>query len=361
MTCEAYLHGCNYPWSTDGTTVYYGLDFGANVWGSHLGVSTRHDAVAHDFSQMAALGFTVARWFVFCDGRSGIEYDEAGVPTGLDPHFFRDFDAALEIASSTGIRVDIVLLDHHWMFSGLTQTLADPAAGLLYEARLPEGRARVLLSARGRDALLEHVFRPLVRRYGPRGPRADLGAAVLAYELMNEPDFVIAEWERDLSSRVSEPLPFLVLAELVARLSDLVHDEHPSALATLGCAKFHNLWAWDDDEMALDVLQVHAYPDVSSDDVDDNLLGAPASALGVRRPVILGEFPGNLATSKSPGETGVGPADDFLEFALRSGYVGAWPWSFSGTDRYGRVATEPLLRFAQKHPEIVNPRTSRNR
>ena len=36
-----FSHGCNYPWSTDGQTVFYGLDFGANVWGSHLGVSTR--------------------------------------------------------------------------------------------------------------------------------------------------------------------------------------------------------------------------------------------------------------------------------------------------------------------------------
>ena len=71
-----YLHGCNYPWSTDGTTVFYGMDFGANVWGSHLGVSTRRDEVARDFAEMARLGFTAARWFLFCDGRAGIIYGE---------------------------------------------------------------------------------------------------------------------------------------------------------------------------------------------------------------------------------------------------------------------------------------------
>lgn len=350
-----YLHGCNYPWSTDGRTVYYGLDFGANVWGSHLGVSTRRGAVARDFTDMAALGFTVARWFVFCDGRAGIEYDDAGMPARLDPHFYRDLDAGLEVAADAGIRVDLVLLDHHWMFSGLTQTLADPATGLLYEAGLPEGRAGVLLSARGRDALFERVFRPVVRRYGPSGPRPDLSAAVLAYELMNEPDFVIAEWERDLSSRVTQPLPFTVVAEAVARLSALVHEEHPAAFATLGCAKYHNLWAWDDDEMGVDVLQVHSYPGAPFDDPADDLRGTPASALDVRRPVILGEFPGNLMTSQTAGDGPTG-ADEFLEFALRSGYLGAWPWSFSGTDRYGRIASEPLLRFAERHPDIVNPR-----
>ena len=83
-----FWHGCNYPWSTDGGTVYYGLDFGANVWGSHLGVSTRRVAVQQDFDAMAALGFRVARWFVFADGRAGIIYDDRGHPAGLDPHFF---------------------------------------------------------------------------------------------------------------------------------------------------------------------------------------------------------------------------------------------------------------------------------
>ena len=80
MTDRPYWHGCNYPWSFDGTTAFYGLDFGANVWGSHLGVSTRRDAVARDFAEMARLGFTVTRWFLFCDGRSGIVTTNAGSP-----------------------------------------------------------------------------------------------------------------------------------------------------------------------------------------------------------------------------------------------------------------------------------------
>ena len=84
VTAGSYWHGCNYPWSFDGTTAFYGLDFGANVWGSHLGVSTRRDAVARDFAEMARLGFTVTRWFLFCDGRSGIVYDDRGLPEGLD-------------------------------------------------------------------------------------------------------------------------------------------------------------------------------------------------------------------------------------------------------------------------------------
>jgi hypothetical protein len=40
------------------------------------------------------------------------------------------------------------------------------------------------------------VIAPLVRRYGDAGARADLGPTILAYEFMNEPDWIVEEWER---------------------------------------------------------------------------------------------------------------------------------------------------------------------
>jgi hypothetical protein len=224
------------------------------------------------------------------------------------------------------------------MFRGVTHRLADPASGVLYDVQLPEGRADVLLSPAGRDALTEAVCRPLVRRYGPAGARADLGAAILAYEFMNEPDFVVEEWERDLSPRVRRPLPFEVLAELVSRLSAIVHADHPGVLTTIGCARFHNLWAWDDDALGLDALEVHSYP-------SSTVLGTPIAALDVRRDVLIGECPAQSA-------------EEYLEFAVASGYAGAWPWSFSGTDTQGRIPVEPLRRFAQRHPDLVNSRAS---
>ena len=161
---STYWHGCNYPWSTDGTTTFYGLDFGRNVWGSHLGVSTRRAEVARDFEEMAALGFVVARWFVFADGRSGIVYDERGVPTGYDAQCVLDLDAALEIAGAAGMQLSFVLLDHRWMFEGVRESLADPVTGAVLEARLPHGRAAILHVPGGADALFHRVIAPLVHR-----------------------------------------------------------------------------------------------------------------------------------------------------------------------------------------------------
>jgi hypothetical protein len=161
---------------------------------------------------------------------------------------------------------------------------------------------------------------------------------------MNEPDFVVDEWERDLSSRVRRPLQFDLLAALVSRLSEIVHAEHPDALTTIGCARLHNLWAWDNDALGLDVLQVHSYPDVDGKEPGGDVLGTPAQALGVRRPVIIGECPANRI-------------GEYLEFVLDAGYAGAWPWSFSGTDPQGRVREEPLRAFAARHPGLVNPKS----
>jgi hypothetical protein len=195
----------------------------------------------------------------------------------MDPHVFADLDAALEIAGGAGIRLDLVMLDHHWMFGGLRDTVADPVTGTLLEARLPEGRAGILTTGSGREALFAHVLVPLVQRYSPGGARADLAAHVLAYEFMNEPDFVVEEWERDLSSRVRRALPFEVAADLVSGFSRVVHT-HSQALTTIGCARLHNLWAWDDDRLDLDLLQLHSYPDTRRRQ-DRDIYGVPAASL----------------------------------------------------------------------------------
>jgi hypothetical protein len=353
---DTYWHGCNYPWSTDGTTVFYGMDFGANVWGSHVGVSTRRAAVAADFARMASLGFTVARWFVFGDGRSGILYDDRGLPTGIDSYLFTDLDAGLEIARDTGIRLVLVMLDHRWMFEGVRETIADPATGALLEVSLPDGRSRVLRDRIGRESLLRGVFEPLLRRYGRTGERADLGAHILAFEFMNEPDFVVEEWERDLSTRVSRPLPFAVLSELVTRVSGMVHT-YTTALATISCARLHNLWAWDDAALELDFLQLHSYPDLKHPERDADVFEKPAATLGMRKRVVLGEFPGDGARRHPSGVSHPERTlEDYLEFALAAGYAGAWPWSFSGTDDYGPLPEQPLLEFARRHEVLVNSR-----
>src|ERR1700679_246841 len=74
--------GVNYPWRN------YGGDFGAQVWGTHDGVSTPAGTkeVDADFDHLSKMGLTVVRWFVFCDGRGGLTFGQDGGVTGLDQY-----------------------------------------------------------------------------------------------------------------------------------------------------------------------------------------------------------------------------------------------------------------------------------
>ena len=249
-----------------------------------------------------------------------------------------------------------MLLDHRWMFEGVKQTIADPATGALFEARLPDGRSNVLHSKIGRESLLRGVFEPLLRRYGRTGERADLGSQIFAVEFMNEPDFVVEEWERDLSSRVSRPLPFHVLADLVTRLSALVHA-HTGALTTIGGARLHNLWAWDDPALELDFLQLHSYPDLNHPQFDADVFGRPVVSPGRAQAGRARRVSRRRRAPAPGGRIAAGTTlAEYLEFAVGGGYSGAWPWSFSGTDDYGALPELPLHEFARRHAELVNPR-----
>jgi hypothetical protein len=247
------------------------------------------------------------------------------------------------------------------MFEGVRDTFADPATGALFDVRLPYGRAAVLETSLGRSALFHRVFEPIVTRYGASGARSDLGAQIFGIEFMNEPDFIVEEWERDLSGHVARPLKFEVLARMVSDLSDLVHALLP-AITTIGCARAHNLWAWDDDALGLDILQIHTYPDKRYPGRDVDPVAAPVSSLGMSRAVFIGEFPGDPVRQRPSGANPLERSmTDVLESALEGGYAGAWPWSYSGTDAYGRLPVAELAAFGSRHPDLVNPRARTRR
>jgi hypothetical protein len=107
------------------------------------------------------------------------------------------------------------------------------------------------------------------------------------------------------------------------------------------------------------VLQIHSYPDERHPGRDLDPGTTPAHALGFSKPILLGEFPGNPAQQHPPDASPVDrPLEETLDAAVRGGYAGAWPWSFSGTDGYGRLPTPALRGFAARHFDLVNRRVA---
>lgn len=314
--------GVNYPWR------HYGGDFGVTVWGTHHGITSAPAEVAADFAAMAAVGVEVVRWFVFTDARGGIRIGRDGWPAGCLDGALDDFDALCALALAAGLRLVPVLFDHSLAFH------ATELAG----ARVGGHRAW-LADPEGQSRLLETIVAPLARRYGARGTHAPLGRAIYAWDLLNEPDWLVTEL---YPTRRATPMRFDVLAAWIRDAARELHH-HDAGLVTVGGARLRFAPWWDDPRLGLDFLQAHAYYDPAH---DLDVLCTPHGALALTHPVVLGEYSAHGdAEDAAAGRPRQG-ALDLAEAALRGGYAGAWPWAWRGVDGHGGVDPDAMRAIA---------------
>lgn len=316
--------GVNYPWR------HYGGDFGVTVWGSHHGITTAPDAIAADLRAMAAAGVEVVRWFVFTDARGGLHLDERGRPSAITDAAFADLDALCALALAAGVRLVPVLFDHTLAFPATTVAGARVGGHRSWLAH-PDGQAR----------LLDTVIAPLARRYGARGTQAALGRAVYAWDVLNEPDWLVTEL---YPAPVVMPIPFDVLAAFVRDAAHLLHAAEAGAV-TVGGARLRFASWWDDPRLGLDFLQAHAYYDPAH---DLDVLHATPATLGLRRPLVIGEC---SAQGDAEDRAAGRPALDAVALTghmLDAGYAAAWPWSWRGVDAHGALGETAMRAIAAR-------------
>lgn len=316
------ITGVNYPWR------HYGGDVGPTVWGTRHGIVSASAEVAADLAAIAAVGVEVVRWFAFTDARGGVRIDDHGWPAGFLDGTLEDLDALCALALAAGVRLVPVLFDHTLAFHA-TEMAGARVGGHRDWLADPEGQSR----------LLDTIVGPLARRYGARGTHASLGRAVFAWDLLNEPDWLVTEL--DPTSRAT-PMPFDVLAAWIRDAAGELR-RHDAGLVTVGGARLRFASWWDDPRLGLDFLQAHAYYDPAH---DLDLLRTPHHALGVTRPVVLGEF----SAQGDPEDAAAGRprlhAVDLAEAALLGGYAGAWPWAWRGVDAHGPVGHDTMRAVA---------------
>ena len=294
--------GINYPWSVFQDKPNYGCDFGRNKWDSHAGVTAHADEVRADFEAMAAMGVEVARWFVFTDGRGGVEWAANGELAGLAPTFNEDMDAAIEIATATNVRLCLVLVDFAW--------LDDPVR----RAALDTG------------AFADRVLDPFLARFG----RSD---AIHSLDIINEPDWVTIGLATD-PTRAAWPVEHL--RAFAGSIAARIH-QRSNALVTLGGGQVKFAAEWDREEYGLDFVQVHSYPDVRYQDRDESVFARTAAQLGVSKPILIGECPSDPRAHPDGHLSPAYSLDDYIRVAREGGYLGVWPWSFKGVDAFGAV------------------------
>jgi hypothetical protein len=294
--------GVNLPWRG------YGRDFGASAWG-HDGVSV--NAAALD-AQLGALGeadVAIVRWFVLCDGRSGVRFGEDGLPEGLAPEVFDDLGVAVDLAEDHGVMLVPVLLDFLWF-----------APAEVVDGVQLGGHAGVVASSDGRAALVDRVFTPLLVEFGQR-------SGIVAWDIVNEPDWAI---EGVGGGWLGDGVSLEAMHDLVSAATQAVHTE-TGQLATVGGASLlsaGSLWS----DAGIDFVQVHAYEGLATQ--------TEASLVGAGLPVVVGE----LGTSADHGDLGANT--DALEGL---GYRGVWPWSLNADDEASELGVEELAALAERH------------
>lgn len=313
-----FLTGVNYPWHS------YGRDFGMSAWG-HNGVSepSSRQAVEADFSYLESMNVKVVRWFLFCDGRSGLVYGADGKVIGLDAKVFDDIDAALEIAARHRIAIVFVLVDFH----------------LLNHARMVNGvqaggRAQLIADNQLRRSLLDNAFLPVLERYGKR-------REIFAWEIINEPEWAM-QVHRVPPATVQQigSAPMLDFAKEAAAL---VHDK-ASQKVTLGSASSAFLMLWE--KVGLDFLQVHHYRTLGP------LTIKSASSYKTNLPIVVGEFP---SSGREEALT------LYLTRFQSKGYAGAWVWSLNASDRYTDLKSkrETWRKWHAKPPKPAQPQPAK--
>jgi len=292
-----FLKGVNLPW------LCYGRDFGANAWSPDGGMAKpgRREELRRHLVELKKQGLDSIRWFLFCDGRSGIRFSPAGTPNGTDGRFFADIDAALETAAAAGMKIIFVLLDFLW-FDKASQVNGVQIGG----------RSNTVTGAYKQRALRRRVIRPLLKRYG-RSP------TILAWDIVNEPEWATRGWGGGI---IGPAVSFLAMRRFIRRVSRLVH-RHTGQLATVGSGNASGLPLVRG--CGLDFYQAHWYD--RWEDVAP--LERPVPELGLDRPLLLGEFP-TRNSARSP--------EEIVAASRRSGYCGAMAWSLLAEDEFSEIA-----------------------
>lgn len=294
-----FLVGVNLPW------VRYGGDFGASAWSPEGGIARpeRRGELSLHLRDLKARGFDVVRWFLFCDGRSGIRFTRAGTPLGPDERLVADLDAALEELAAARMKVLFVLFDFLWFDK--PERIHGVQTG---------GRTRVVTRAYKQRHLRRRLLRPLLERYGRSGQ-------ILAWDIVNEPEWATWGWGGGI---IGPSVPFLKMRRFIKRVARLVH-RHTGQLVTVGLGNAAGIPLVRG--CGLDFYQAHWYDRWQS----VAPLERPVGQWDIDRPLLLGEYP-----TRSSSLT----RQAIVDAARENGYCGVLAWSWLAEDEFSGMRQE---------------------
>ncbi|HST24309.1 MAG TPA: hypothetical protein VLR90_24615 [Blastocatellia bacterium] len=244
----------------------------------------------------------VVRVFVFTDGRASPEFAPNGEVSGLDEYFFQDFDSMLDVARQHKLLLIPVLLDFTWLDTAKNITGAQLG-----------GRSDIISDPDKRQTFIDRALKPLIQRYCDN-------SQILAWEIINEPEWAMKEVEKDFE--IGDPVAIKSMQKFVKLCAEAIHS-CSSQKVTVGSARRAWLHYWKG--LGLDLYQFHWYDKFENATPPDEFPWLPYSELGLDKPCIIGEVP-TKTTNRS--------AQEFLEAASNAGYEGLLFWSYRADDSF---------------------------
>lgn len=359
--------GLNLPW------VKCGHDFGPRPPAWSGAPRTDWGRLERELAELRADGIEVVRFWILAGGVNypvGRDPDEVFarrrggfVPRGALPpvsdEFLFDFSCLIRACANAGVRLVPVFCSFELFFP--------------LEARGPGvfsgGRAAVVLGERDDEApeaaaaFLDATLTPMLEVARPQR------ACVEAFELVNEPDWVVRGGPLHLrrrGARIERSPKSVSPRAMSAFLVEGVHRVCDAGLvATVGFKPLRSRWLDPDaaalfDRLAAEgrfVHQLHHYPSLHE------LAPLPPARRSPRTPVVVGEMPlaqGRWLDPRFMRWLDGGPArwaaeadpqrylESRLELVRDRGYAGAWLWSAHATDAasgYGPAQRAQVRRF----------------
>ena len=315
---EWFLHGVNMPW------IRWGCDFGGPCSDGYDGVSQEdvQQRIRQRFSTLREANVHVVRWWLFPQFNYGLEREDFAetiiaerreiridtetyyqyFPIRISFDVFKDIDKAIEIADE---------YDIYYNFTIFSSMHAIPMEWVI--------------ESEYRDALVR-VLGELFSRYANH-PR------ILAWEVVNEPEFASSEYGGEASTYSMD--------EIIRFVSDIVAEQRrvsPRTLVNIGPAFIANtredyrydiINKWFQSGINPDFISPHYY-----DYMDDNINIFRTDANRLRSlygsktiPIVIGE--GYLGDPVD--------ANERLERTRSLGYAGFWGWSLFPESTYDRM------------------------
>lgn len=325
------LVGINYPW------IDYAWDFGdpPSAWIAPADLSAwrtrKRNKIEEDFRAFAALGLRAVRWFILGDGTSYGTGPQAPrlfggkwrfEPPDANHSFHRqlaeDFEFVLRSCAQYGLRFAPSLIDFHWCFSGAE---IEGSPGII-----KGGRGEIITDPLKRDAFFNAVLDPLLD-ISQRYPES-----IYAWELINEPEWVIRRWSPLFWRRDrNRTIPLKRMREFLAAGMDRIRtrrlpDGSPALRATVGFAHYETLADWDSSGLGITLHQFHYYA--------QNQAAVPPHSGSAHQPCFIGELATAVEREWPELQDRQLPQNVSrrLEWLAGKGYPAAFLWSARAKD-----------------------------